>query len=81
MTIGNVHLTKRYARYRIKSPSKFQKGTFKTIDVGRIGHTKIIIGRPKGQETTEAQAVLISIKDYEHGIRLKDVQWRKQLKR
>jgi len=81
MTIGKVHLTKRYARYRLKSPSKFRKGTFKTLDVGRKGHTKIIIGRPRGKETTEAQAILISRKDYDNGMRLKDVQWRKQLRR
>lgn len=58
MTIGKVHLTKRYARYRQVEPSKFIKGSFRTLDVGRPGHTKLIIGRLKGKKTTTVQSIL-----------------------
>lgn len=36
----------KYKRIRIKSPKKFDKRSFRIKDVGRPGHTKIIIGCP-----------------------------------
>lgn len=58
MTIGKVHYTEKYARYRQKNPSLFQKGSFRIIDVGRPGHTKLIIGKLKGKTTTTVQSIL-----------------------
>jgi len=53
-----VHYTKRYKRTRVREPSEFQRGSFRTIDPGRPGHTKIIIGRPIGSRKTRTQAIL-----------------------
>lgn len=41
------------ASCRLKDPGDFQKDSFRRIKRGNLG---IIIGRPKGQETTTAQA-------------------------
>lgn len=38
---------KGYRRTVVMPKSKFQKGSFRTIDPGRIGHTKLVIGRLK----------------------------------
>lgn len=55
---GRYHYTKRYKRERVREPSLFQRGSFRTIDPGRKGGTKIIIGRLKGKKTTTTQAIL-----------------------
>lgn len=39
----------KYIRKRIKDPKKFDKRSFRTKDVGRPEHHKIIIGCPKGK--------------------------------
>ena len=39
----------KYKRKRIKSPTKFDKRSFRIVDVGRPEHHKIIIGCPKGK--------------------------------
>jgi hypothetical protein len=65
MTIGKIHYTKHYARERLRNPSEFQKSSFRTYDVGRKGHTKIIIGKLKSTGKWRTQAVLHSRKDYE----------------
>jgi hypothetical protein len=52
---------KHYRRMQVAPKSKFIKGSFRTLDVGRPKHTKIIIGRLKaGQHKgkTRAQEVL-----------------------
>lgn len=67
--LKRAHLTKSYARYRLEEPSHFQKGSFRTLDVGRKGHTKVVIARPIGKSTTQTQAVLVARKDYEKGYR------------
>lgn len=54
-----IHTTKRYKRIRVESPKHFQKGSFRIIDPGRPGHTKLIIGKPIGKKTTRVQAILI----------------------
>lgn len=52
----------KYYRARMINPKKFQKGSFRVVDVGKKGHTKIIVARPIGNTTTKTQAVLISKK-------------------
>jgi len=54
-----IRFTKRYKRMRVEDPSKFQKGSFRTIDPGRVGHTRLVIGRLKGKKTTSTQAILV----------------------
>lgn len=51
--------TKRYHRIRVKSPKLFQSKTFRTVDIGRKGGMKAIVGRPKGKKTTMVQSYLI----------------------
>jgi hypothetical protein len=38
---------KHYRRMVVASKSGFQPGSFRTIDPGRVGHTKLVIGRLK----------------------------------
>ena len=71
MVIGKVHLTKNYARYRLVNPEKFVRGSLRTHDVGRKGHTKRIAGRLKTSGKWETQAILIARKDYDRGKRFK----------
>lgn len=40
-------MVKMYTRKLVQSKSKFMKGSFRTVDVGRPGHTKIVVGRLK----------------------------------
>ena len=42
-------VTKDFIRMRQKSPKSFDPRSFRTIDVGRKGFTKIIVGCPKGK--------------------------------
>jgi len=69
MTIGKVHLTKRYARYRMRNPGEFIHGSFRTQDIGRLGHTKRIAGRLKSTGRWATQAILVNIKDWKRGYR------------
>ena len=48
MRAMKVHETERYSRYRIRDPEKFDPRSFRIIDPGRPGHTKMVIGCPKG---------------------------------
>lgn len=48
-----------FIRARVENPKKFQKKSFRRIDVGRKGGTEIIIARPKGSKKTKTQAVLV----------------------
>lgn len=52
-----------YFRARVEEPEKFQKGSFRTLDVGREGHIKTVIGRPIGKSTTATQSILVSKSD------------------
>lgn len=56
--MGKIHYTQKYARERIREPSEFQKGSFRTIDPGKPGGPKVIVGRPKGKKVTRLQAIL-----------------------
>ena len=51
-------------RVRIRDPRDFQKGSFRTLDTGRAGFTKRVIGRLKGERTTTTQAVLFDKGDF-----------------
>ena len=61
-------MTKKYARHRIEDPSHFDK--LRTKDIGRKGHTKIILGRVKGTNTWKPQSVLVTREDYAKGERV-----------
>jgi hypothetical protein len=50
-----VHITKNYKRTRVKDPKKFDKRSFRTKDVGRPGHHKIIVACPKGKYNAKAK--------------------------
>ena len=54
-------MVKRYKREKVLAPSKFKKGTFRVIDPGRKGHTKLVIVRLKGKKTTTTQSELKEI--------------------
>src|SRR3990172_8321490 len=70
MTIGKVHLTENYARYRLREPNEFVKSSLRTHDIGRKGHAKRIAGKLKRSGKWETQAVLIARQDYAKGLRL-----------
>lgn len=75
MTVGKVHLTKRYARYRIKEPNRFKRGSLRTQPLGTHG-TKRIAGKLKSNNKYETQAILIPRKRYKAGERVKIVHGR-----
>lgn len=54
-----IDVSKDYARVRLKDPKLFEKGSFRTVDVGKKGRTKIVVGRLKGRRTTTRQSILI----------------------
>lgn len=45
MTIGKVHVTEKYKRYRQVNPSAFDKNSLRII---RRGKVDLIVGCPKG---------------------------------
>ena len=57
--VNKVDVTKGSFRFRQFPPSKFQKGSFRTLDVGRPGGLKLIIARPLGKKTTKVQSVVV----------------------
>jgi hypothetical protein len=59
MVIGKTHYTKYYKRVRLKAPSRFQKGSFRTITLSKKRGIKGIVGRLKGSTRTTLQAKLI----------------------
>ena len=65
------HFTKRYVRYRVRSPSLFKRTIFRTQDIGRKGHSKRIAGILKKTGTWATQAMLVTKKDYRNGVRVK----------
>lgn len=58
-----VRATKNNVIVRVKDPKRFQQDSFRTIDPGRPGHTKMTVGRLKGKKTTEVQRIIIPKKD------------------
>src|SRR3990170_1861002 len=53
-----VDVTKNYIRIRIKSPSLFQKDSFRTIDISKSRGIKAVIGKLRGKSTTTVQSYL-----------------------
>lgn len=76
-----VHITKKYMRYRLRSPSQFIRGSFRTHDFGRVGHSKRIAGRLKRNNLWATQAILITRSDYKKGLRVKKVNGRFEIYR
>lgn len=70
MTVGKVHLTKNYARYRILDPRRFVKESLRTQPIGKHG-TKRIAGELKSTDKYATQAILIPRQRYEKGERVK----------
>lgn len=58
-------VTEKYVRIRVVNPSKFQKESFRTIEL--TSGIKAIIGRPKGKTKTEVQSLLFSKKTWDMG--------------
>jgi hypothetical protein len=54
-----THPYGKYKRYRIRSPTKFRKGTLRTHDIGRKGHSKRVAGILRGEGTWATQSILI----------------------
>ena len=71
MRILGVRKTTRYVRYRLRQPSSFKSGSFRTHDIGRKGHSKRIAGKLKRSGKWATQAILIAKKDYNKGARVK----------
>lgn len=72
MTIGRVHLTKHYARFRMREPNRFIHGSFRTQTLGK--NAKRIAGRLKTTGQWKTQAFLIKRGAYEKGFRLKKMR-------
>ena len=66
-----VHLTKKYARFRVRNPLSFIKSSFRTQDIGRKGHSKRIAGILKANKRWVTQAILINRMDYNRRMRVK----------
>jgi len=56
-----VEIKANYLRIRIKEPSLFVKGTFRTKSIGKTGGVKMIVGRLKRSNTWNTQSYIFSI--------------------
>lgn len=65
------HFTRRYVRFRIRSPRRFKRSSFRTQDIGRKGHSKRIAGRLKSTGKFATQSILVTRKDYRKGFRVR----------
>lgn len=61
LTIGRVHMTEKYARFRIKEPSKFKKLRTQTLN----DQVKRIAGQLKSTGDWDTQAILVDRKAFE----------------
>lgn len=52
-----IDITKNFIRERQFDPKKCQKGTFRTIRIGKKGDEAVIC-KPKGMKTTRIQSIL-----------------------
>ena len=68
-----VDITKDFVRIRQKEPSLFDKKSFRTVDVGKKGFTKVIVACPKRKFDVkkkrckvglQVQSILLSRKDF-----------------
>lgn len=57
-----IEIGKRFVRVRIRSPKVFRRGTFKTHDIGRKGHSLRVAGIRKktGKFATQSYLILKS---------------------
>jgi hypothetical protein len=53
----------RYLRIRVRKPTDFKPGSFRTQDIGRKGHSKRIAGKLKRTGKWATQNVLIKKQD------------------
>lgn len=58
-----VDVTAKYLRIRVANPKNFMKGTLRTHDIGRKGHSKRIAGVHKYTGRWETQSWLLLKKD------------------
>lgn len=63
------HSRSMYHRIRVADPKKFVKGSFRTHDIGRKGHSKRIGGKLKSTGKWATQAYLITKEDWASGYR------------
>ena len=68
--MDNPDLTRSFARYRQRDPSLFVRGSLRTKDVGRSGHTKMVFGKLRSTGEFQIQSVLVNRKDYDAGVRV-----------
>ena len=47
-------------RARVRMPSEFESGSFRTIDIDTTKGIKAVIGKLKGKDTTTAQSYIFS---------------------
>ena len=71
-----IDFTKNQVRYRVRDPSLFRAGSFRTIDSGRKGHFMIVSGILKKTRKYAVQSARISRDDYDAGERIKIVNGR-----
>ena len=53
-----VDVTDKYVRIRVRDPDDFQEGSFRTITLSAKQGIRAVIGRLKGEDTTEVQSYL-----------------------
>ena len=54
----------RYRHIRVRSPKQFKKGTFRTQDIGRAGHSMRVAGRLKRGGKWATQKFIIPKSEY-----------------
>lgn len=64
-------ITKNQVRYRLVSPKEFIPESYKTKDIGRKGHSQIVMARKKDTGEWANQSVRIARSDYNSGLRVK----------
>jgi hypothetical protein len=69
LVIGKVHLTKSYARYRVRGPSSFKKESFRTISLKH--GLKAVIGVRRNGVSSGVQAILVPKRLYRKGTRIR----------
>ena len=69
MTIGKVHLTEAYARFRLAQPGRFKPKSFRIQKLGK--GIERVAGKLKSTGKWQTQSVLIPKPLYEKGMRVK----------
>jgi len=58
-----IDVTGKYIRIRVRPPTAFKTGSFRTHEIGRAGHSKRIAGISRKTGKWQTQAFLINKKD------------------